>query len=250
MASTASARPHQLRSVTAAFGHAATYSASFNIRGYQYTGRFLFPAVKAKHQANLAFVLDDMAGWETAMLAELSAPRHDNGWVRIHDSGDFFSDEYLLAWLRIIRQRPNVTFYCYTKEVERFRRLVETDPPANFRWTYSYGGTQDADLDPERDHVTDVFADEAGITQAGWTSQEECDTDAVSGPHRIGTPARRVPHLLRRQAGRRFSEWQAEVDAEHANRRERKHLRLVVDYTRPDLSERPTAEPADQPRAA
>jgi hypothetical protein len=37
------------------------------------------------------FVLDDLAGWETAMLAELAAARHHNGWIRIHDSGDFFS---------------------------------------------------------------------------------------------------------------------------------------------------------------
>jgi hypothetical protein len=47
--------------------------------------------VKAKHEANLTFVLDDLPGWEKAMLAELAAPRFDGVWVRIHDSGDFFS---------------------------------------------------------------------------------------------------------------------------------------------------------------
>lgn len=219
---------------------------------YARTGRFLFPTVKAKHQANLAFVLDDLAGWEQAMLAELAAPRHRDGWIRIHDSGDFFSDEYLVAWLRIIRQRPNLTFYCYTKEIERFRRLVEADPPDNFSWTYSYGGTQDADLDPERDHVTDVFPDADSISEAGWTSQEGCDTDAVSGPNRIGTPARRVPHLVRHQAGRRFSEWQAEVDADRATRRGNRHLRLVdtSDDHQPLAPADPATEQADHPRAA
>ncbi len=215
---------------------------------YARTGRFLFPAVKAKHQANLMFVLDDLAGWETAMLAELAAARHHNGWIRIHDSGDFFSDEYLSAWLRIIRQRPSITFYCYTKEISRFRRLVEVDPPGNFRWTYSYGGTQDADLNPEHDHVTDVFPDEDAIAEAGWTSQEGCDTDAVSGVHRIGTPARRVPHLVRRQAGRRFSQWQADVDAERAQRHDRRHLHLVTDT---DSDQPPGGAAAvDSPQAA
>jgi hypothetical protein len=51
----------------------------------------LFPAVKAKHQANLAFVLDDLAGWEQAMLSELAAPRHHGGWLRIHNFLGLFS---------------------------------------------------------------------------------------------------------------------------------------------------------------
>jgi len=31
--------------------------------------------VRAKHQANLMFVLDDLTGWETAMVAELGAAK-------------------------------------------------------------------------------------------------------------------------------------------------------------------------------
>jgi hypothetical protein len=47
--------------------------------------------------------------------------------------------DYLAAWLRICRNRPDVNFYAYTKEVRRFRRLVEPDPPPNLLWVYSYG---------------------------------------------------------------------------------------------------------------
>jgi len=71
----------------------------------------------------------------------------------LHDAGDFFSDEYLNAWLRICCNRPNVNFYAYTKEIRRFRRLVEPDPPPNFRWVYSYGGTDDRLLDADIDRV-------------------------------------------------------------------------------------------------
>ena len=179
---------------------------------YARHGTYRWPAVKARHEANLAFVLDDLRGWEQAMVAELAHPRFVSRWVRIHDAGDFFCDDYLLAWLRICRSRPAINFYCYTKEITRFRRLVEPDPPTNFRWTYSYGGTQDALLDPTTDRVADVFPDEPAIAAAGFTSQSERDTDAVLGPPRTGVPANQIPHFQARQGNRRFSEWQADVD--------------------------------------
>lgn len=220
---------------------------------YARHGTYTWPVVRAKHQANLMFVLDDLPAWETAMVAELGAPKFHGAWIRIHDAGDFFNDAYLLAWLRICRARPDVNFYAYTKEVDRFRRLTEPNPPANFLWVYSYGGTQDAALNPATDRVADVFPDEAAIAAAGWASQEASDLLAVLGPRLVGVPANRIPAYLKRLAGRRFSEWQAEVDAERAPRQRRRHLRLVVDNTRP-ATETGAADRAsgqvDQPRAA
>lgn len=197
---------------------------------YARHGTYTWPVVRAKHEANLTYVLDDLPGWKSAMLAELGALKFRGGWVRIHDSGDFFSDLYLQAWLDICRARPDTNFYAYTKEIARFRALVEPDPPSNFLWVYSYGGTQDAALDPAVDRVADVFPDEEAIAAAGWTSQEASDLLAVLGPRLVGVPANRIPFYLKRLAGRRFSEWQAEVDAERTSRR---RLRLVVDNTRP-----------------
>ncbi|MGI5213305.1 GP88 family protein [Plantactinospora sp. CA-290183] len=178
---------------------------------YARNGTYLWPAVRARHQANLMFVLDDLPGWEAVMTAELGRRAAQGRWIRIHDSGDFFCDEYLAAWLRICHARPEVRFYCYTKEVDRFRRLVEPDPPANLFWVYSYGGTQDGALDPTVDRVADVFPDEAAISEAGWASQEASDLLAVLGPPLVGIPANRIPAFLRRLAGRRFSTWQAET---------------------------------------
>lgn len=221
---------------------------------YARHGTYTWPVVRAKHQANLMYVIDDLAGWQAAMVAELGATKFRGAWIRIHDSGDFFSDTYLQTWLDICRARPDTNFYAYTKEVSRFRALVEPDPPPNFLWVYSYGGTQDAALNPAVDRVADVFPDEIAIAEAGWASQEASDLLAVLGPRLVGVPANRIPAYLKRLAGRRFSEWQAEVDAERAARRGRRHLRLVVDNTRPDHSQPPTAEPSpergDQPRAA
>ncbi|SEP50561.1 hypothetical protein SAMN04489732_114199 [Amycolatopsis saalfeldensis] len=220
---------------------------------YARHGTYTWPVVRAKHQANLMFVLDDLPGWETAMVAELGAPRFHGAWIRIHDAGDFFSDAYLRAWLRICRARPDVNFYAYTKEVDRFRRLTEPNAPANFLWVYSYGGTQDAALNLATDRVADVFPDEAAIAAGGWASQEASDLLAVLGPRLVGVPANRIPAYLKRLAGRRFSEWQAEVDAERATRQGRRHLHLVVDNTRPAVEPGEAARASgqvDQPRAA
>ena len=52
---------------------------------YARHGTYRWPQVKAKHQANLRFVLDDPDGWEAAMVAELGARRFHGAWIRIHD---------------------------------------------------------------------------------------------------------------------------------------------------------------------
>ncbi|MEV6905261.1 hypothetical protein [Amycolatopsis sp. NPDC051372] len=83
---------------------------------YARNGTYTWPVVLAKHQANLAYVLDDLAGWRNAMVAELSAQKFCGAWIRIHDSGDFFSDQYLRAWLDVCRERAGTNFYAYTNE--------------------------------------------------------------------------------------------------------------------------------------
>ena len=186
---------------------------------YAGQGTYLWPVVRAKHHANLTFVLDDLPGWEAAMLTELGAKKFTGAWIRVHDAGDFFSDDYLNAWLRICRARPDLHFYAYTKEVSRFRRLVEPDPPPNFLWVYSYGGTQDGQLDPSVDRVADVFPDEQTIAEAGYSSQDASDLLAVLGPRLVGIPANRIRTFLKAMAGRRFSTWQSEEDEQRAARR-------------------------------
>jgi hypothetical protein len=37
--------------------------------------------------------------------------------VRVHTGGDFFSQRYFDAWLEVSRQRPQTTFYFYTKSL-------------------------------------------------------------------------------------------------------------------------------------
>ena len=65
--------------------------------------------------------------------------------VRIHESGDFFSLEYLQAWVKVAQANPNLKFYCYSKSLHFFVELGEL--PANFYMTASYGGAFDYLID-------------------------------------------------------------------------------------------------------
>lgn len=62
--------------------------------------------------------------------------------VRIHVSGDFFSQAYFDAWCAVAVSKPNILFYAYTKALP-YWLARKKDIPANLVLTASYGGTND-----------------------------------------------------------------------------------------------------------
>lgn len=175
---------------------------------YARKGTYRFRNVKQKHQANLKRVLDDLAGWEREMTEELQKPKFVRKYVRIHDGGDFFSQEYLEAWLRIIRATPTTIFYCYTKEVKMFKEIVEPDYPKNFYWVYSYGGRQDH-LIEDNDRQADVFPSKEAMEAAGFFDQEASDLLAITGPHKVGIVINNHAGAVRGLEGQSFGQRQA-----------------------------------------
>lgn len=204
---------------------------------YARNGTFLFPVVQAAHKRNLTRILDDLDGWTLEMISELGAKKFRpslkartnvapdldrlDPWislwaevggsaVRIHDSGDFFSDEYVLAWVNVARAVPDVLFYAYTKEVSRFRRLLGErgeKAPVNFRYLYSMGGKEDHLVDPDVDRHADVFPDSDAIVEAGYEDQSANDLYAITLPTtRVGIPSNNIPAFRKRLAGRTFAE--------------------------------------------
>jgi hypothetical protein len=168
--------------------------------------------VRARHLLNLRYTLDDLGGWQDAMIRELAHPRFATGIrVRIHDGGDFYSPRYLDAWLTVIAASPHVGFYTYTKEVRLFRDVVEPAPPPNLKWVYSLGGKQDVLLARE-DRVADVFPTESAIGRSKFHSQATSDLLAVDGPAPVGMACNNIPKLKRRRGDRTFGQWQAETE--------------------------------------
>ena len=184
---------------------------------YARVGTYRFKNVRAAHIRNLLLCRDSPDEFEKRMTDELSHKRYVGKWIRLHDSGDFFSDEYLLMWLRIMGNSPDVSFYCYTKEISRFKRLVENDAPNNFLWCYSLGGKEDHLLNLGADRHADVFPDLEALISAGYSDQTESDLLSVLGESPlVGIPANRIPHLLKRQGRETFGSLQRARDAKLA----------------------------------
>jgi hypothetical protein len=170
---------------------------------YARKGTYRFRNVREAHQRNLMMVLDDLAGWESQMRSELSAKKFAGAYVRIHDGGDFFSREYLEAWLRIARVSPATTVYGYTKEVLMFREVVEPGPPMNFHWVYSYGGRWDH-LIRDTDRRADVFPTREALEEAGYHDQEDSDLLAITGPLAVGIVVNNHPGAQKQMGGSSF----------------------------------------------
>jgi hypothetical protein len=63
-------------------------------------------------------------------------------YVRVHISGDFWSEKYFIAWLNVALNNPLIVFYGYTKATPflvKYKSII----PRNFRFTASAGGTCD-----------------------------------------------------------------------------------------------------------
>ncbi len=52
---------------------------------------------------------------------------------RIHESGDFYTLEYLKKWIEIAKQLPEIQFLWYTKSFEFFDEIDVKTVPENFR---------------------------------------------------------------------------------------------------------------------
>ena len=80
-------------------------------------------------------------GIKDLILSSLQAqPKRD--LVRIHGSGDFWSQHYMKAWMLTAEERPHQKFYAYTKSLTMWYNLRD-EIPDNFYLTASYGGDED-----------------------------------------------------------------------------------------------------------
>ena len=64
--------------------------------------------------------------------------------VRVHVGGDYFSKEYLEAWIEVAKAKPDVIFYSYSKSL---KFMAEYALPENLILTASRGGRHDDLID-------------------------------------------------------------------------------------------------------
>jgi hypothetical protein len=101
--------------------------------------------------------------------------------IRIHDSGDFYSWEYMASWFWIASHFPKVRFYAYTKMVILVKTAYSKNlVPDNFRLIQSLGGSADSRIDRSLPHSR-IFGNLVDLKAAGYADASERDTPAAFG---------------------------------------------------------------------
>ena len=97
-------------------------------------------------------------------------------FIRIHDSGDFYSKKYLDKWLAIAKANPNVNFYAYTKSHSFFRGI---NLPDNFDIIFSEGSKLDNQLNKETERHASIFKSKEELEKAGYVDASKVDLYAT-----------------------------------------------------------------------
>ena len=113
---------------------------------YCYALRSNFANPNVSGAADFKFYFSQMPQFEGTMVEEIK--RKNPKYVRIHDSGDFYSYEYSKKWMNIANQCQDVIFYAYTKEYSLFFYGHWNDRPHNLKIIYS-AGAKDSTLWPQ-----------------------------------------------------------------------------------------------------
>ena len=108
------------------------------------------------------------------MIAEIKKKKVDI--LRVHDSGDYYSREYIDKWMEIARRLPDVRFYSYTKSIPLF---IGVDIPDNYDIIFSEGGTRDDMIDYAVDRHARIFDSYEDLENAGYVNAMESDLNAT-----------------------------------------------------------------------
>ena len=92
--------------------------------------------------------------------------------IRIHDSGDFYSKEYLQKWISIAKDNPMVNFYAYTKSLPFFKDIIL---PNNMDIIFSVGGYKDKTIDFNKDRHAQIFSNIEELQKAGYINASKID---------------------------------------------------------------------------
>lgn len=125
-------------------------------------GYIMWPSSSERAGRILTFLFNDWKGWKSQVINEINAMARKfkrkigdaRPVVRWHDSGDFFSEQYLDIVHDIARETPDVKHYAYTKSVSMAKSRTA---PENFTTRYSYGGHQDKLIDRQTDKFSDII---------------------------------------------------------------------------------------------
>lgn len=126
------------------------------------------PAFEKRYQLSKTLEFID------AMNAEIKKKRPD--YIRVHDSGDYYSRSYLAKWITIAKANPRVRFYSYTNMVDMMHKA---DLPDNYDIIFSDSGKQKHMINKEVDRYTKIFDSKQSLKDAGYVDASDTDLYAT-----------------------------------------------------------------------
>jgi hypothetical protein len=109
-----------------------------------------------------------------AMNYEIKRKKPD--YVRVHDSGDYYSKAYLQKWIQVAIHNPEVKFYSYTNMVDM---ILNTSLPDNYDIIFSDSGKQKNLIDERKHRHTKIFTSTSDLVSAGYTDASSVDLMAT-----------------------------------------------------------------------
>ena len=126
------------------------------------------PAFEKRYQLSKT---DDFVG---AINDEIKRKKPD--YVRVHDSGDYYSKAYLQKWIQIAIHNPDVKFYSYTNMVDM---ILNTSLPSNYDIIFSDSGKQKHLINERKHRHTKIFTSTSDMLSAGYTNASSVDLMAT-----------------------------------------------------------------------
>ena len=105
-------------------------------------------------------------------------------YIRIHDSGDFYSVKYLNKWIQIAKDNKNVIFYAYTKSIKFFINGLKL--PKNLKIIFSEGSKTDTLINVNKHRHARIFKDITTLLNAGYIDASNNDLKAITENKKVG----------------------------------------------------------------
>jgi len=110
----------------------------------------------------------------------LERPTH----IRIHDSGDFYSPQYLNKWVQIAKDNTSIIFYAYTKSIKFFIDGLKL--PKNLKIIFSEGSKTDNLINVNKHRHARIFKSKELLQAAGYINASTNDLKAITDNKKVG----------------------------------------------------------------
>ena len=139
---------------------------------YAKKGAYIWSNVKPAFEKR--YELSKTDDFVDAMNAEIRKKKAD--YVRVHDSGDYYSRAYLKKWIDIANSNPNVRFYSYTNMIDM---MLKTSLPNNYDIIFSDSGKQKHLINERKHRHTKIFSNSSNLIRSGYMDASSIDLMAT-----------------------------------------------------------------------